>query len=30
MKPNSEHRVPLSDAAVDVRERAKALDDGPS
>ena len=28
MKANAEHRVPLSDAAVEVLERARALDDG--
>ena len=28
MKANTEHRVPLSDAAVAVLERARALDDG--
>lgn len=28
MKAGAEHRVPLSDAAVEVLERAKALDDG--
>ena len=28
MKAHAEHRVPLSDAAVEVLERARALDDG--